>query len=535
VANLLFARASGRQRELAIRATLGAGRWRLIRQLLSESLLLGFTGAVGGVLLSLWLIRLIRLFGPEGIPRLQTIGIDANVLMFALGVAATSVLLFGLAPALNLARSHEGEALKDGGRSQSAGAGSKRFRNILVIAEIALSLVLVVGAGLLIRTYERLNRVDPGLQANNLLTFAVSLSNAAYHGPQKITRFYDELIRRLELIPGVEAAAASTSIPLAGGGWGKYFTIEERPAPRMADVPLIAYRQVTAHYIRAMGIPLHEGRFFTDSDVDTQPLVAVINEAARRRFFPHESPIGKRVFPDAPESMLANLRPSPDFRVPRLTIIGVIGDVLYDGLEKPPSPELYVPHLQGTVKDNQDASSSLVVVLKTNSDPANFVHAARGVVHSLDPDLPLADIASMDERFRRSLAAKSFQLFLFGGFAFLALALAAVGVYGVMSYSVRLRTPELGVRIALGAPRPAVLKLVAKQGLTLGFIGIVVGAALALGLTRLMQSLLFGVQANDLITFLGAVFVLTAAIALACIVPSLRATKIDPLAVLRAE
>jgi putative ABC transport system permease protein len=233
--------------------------------------------------------------------------------------------------------------------------------------------------------------------------------------------------------------------------------------------------------------------------------------------------------------MLGNLRPSPDFRVPRLTIIGVIGDVLYDGLEKPPTPELYVPHMQGTVKDNQDASSGLVVVLKTSSDPANFVHAARGVMRSLDPDLPLADIASMDERFRKSLAAKSFQLFLFAGFAFVALALAAVGVYGVMSYSVRLRTPELGVRIALGAQRPAVLKLVAKQGLTLGFIGIVVGAVLALGLTRLMQTLLFGVQANDLITFLGAVFVLTAAIALACIVPSLRATKIDPLAVLRAE
>lgn len=535
VANLLFARASGRQRELAVRAALGAGRWRLIRQLLSESLLLGFTGAVLGVVLSLWLIRLIRLFGPEGIPRLQTIGIDANVLLFALGVAVTSVLLFGLAPALSLARAHEGEALKDGGRSQSAGAGSKRFRNVLVIAEIALSLVLVVGAGLLIRTYERLTRVDPGLQPENLLTFGISLPDPSYHGPQKATRFYDELIRHLELIPGVEAAAASTSIPMAGGGWGKYFTIEERPAPRLAEVPLIQYRQVTAHYIHAMGIPLREGRFFTDSDVDAQPLVAVINEAARRRFFPHESPIGKRIFPGAPESMLANLLPSPDFRVPRLTIIGVVGDVRYDGLDQPTTPELCVPHLQGTAKDNQESSSGLIVVLKTNSDPANFVHAARGVVHSLDPDVPLADIASMDDRFRKSLASKSFQLFLFGGFAFVALVLAAVGVYGVMSYSVRLRTPELGVRIALGAQRTAVLKLVVRHGLTLGLVGILVGAALALGLTRLMQSLLFGVQANDLITFLGAVFVLMAAITVACILPSLRATKIDPLAVLRAE
>jgi len=535
VANLLFARASGRQRELAIRAALGAGRGRLIRQLLSESLLLGFTGAVVGVLLSIWLIRLIRMFGPEGIPRLQTIGIDANVLLFALGVAVTSVLLFGLAPALNLARSHKGAALKDGGRSQSAGAGSKRFRNVLVIAEIALSLVLVVGAGLLIRTFESLSRVDPGLQAKNLLTFGVSLPNASYHGPQSVTRFYDELARRLELIPGVEAAGASTAIPMAGGGWGKYFTIEERPAPRLAEVPLIQYRQVTAHYIRAMGIPLREGRFFTDSDVDGQPLVAVINAAARRRFFPHESPIGKRVFPDAPESMLSSLLPSPDFRVPRLTIIGVIGDVLYGGLEQPPTPELYVPHSQGTVKDNQGPSSSMIVVLRKKSDPENFVRATRGVVHSLDPDLPMADIASMDERLRKSLASRTFQLFLLSGFAFIALVLAAVGVYGVMSYSVRLRTPELGVRIALGAQRSTVLKLIVRHGLTLGLIGIFAGAALALGLTRLMQSLLFGVQANDLITFLGAVFVLMAAIAVACIIPSLRATKIDPLAVLRAE
>ena len=264
-------------------------------------------------------------------------------------------------------------------------------------------------------------------------------------------------------------------------------------------------------------------------------MVAVINEAARRRFFPHESPIGKRVFPDAPESMLANLLPSPDFRVPRLTIIGVIGDVLYGGLEQPPTPELYVPHLQGTVKDNQGPSSSMIVVLRTKSDPENFVRATRGAVHSLDPDLPMADLASMDERLRKSLASKTFQLFLFGGFAFVALVLAAVGVYGVMSYSVRLRTPELGVRIALGAQRSAVLSLIVRHGLILGLAGIIVGAALAFGLTRLMQSLLFGVQANDLITFLGAVLILMAAIAMACVVPSLRATRIDPLAVLRAE
>ncbi len=536
VANLLLARASGRQRELAVRAALGAGRGRLIRQLLSESLLLGLTGAVIGVALSLWLIRLIRLLGPDGIPRLQTIGVNAYVLLFALGATVASVLLFGLVPAVNLAQAHEGEALKDGGRSQSAGSGSKRFRNLLVIAEIALSLVLVVGAGLLIRTFDRLSRVDPGLQTRNVLTFGVALSREAYHGPEKVAHFYDELIRRLKLIPGVEAVGASTGLPIANqGGWGKFFSIEERPASRLADVPLITYREVTAGYIRAMGIPVRAGRFFTDSDIAGQPMVAVINETARRKFFPQENPIGKRVFPGPPESMFANLLPSPDYRIPRLTIVGVIGDVRHAGLAQPPEPELYVPHLQGTVKDNEDSSANMFVMMKTRSDPANFIAAARAAVRSLDPDQPISDVASMDERVRKSLGSQRFQLFLFGGFAIVALVLAAVGVYGVMSYSVRLRTPELGVRIALGAQRSAVLKLVVKHGLTLGFIGIFAGAALALGLTRLMQSLLFGVQANDLITFLGAVSVLMAAIAVACVVPSLRATRIDPLAVLRAE
>jgi putative ABC transport system permease protein len=535
VANLLFARASGRRRELAVRAALGAGRWRLVRQLLSESLLLGMAGAALGVALSFLLIRLIRLFGPSGIPRLQTIGIDAYVLLFALGVAIASVLLFGLMPALNLAHAHEAEALKEGGRSQSSGAGAKRFRNVLVISEIALSLVLVVGAGLLIRTYEHLNSVESGFQANNVLTFRVSLPDAGYDSSAKIVHFYDELMRRLEQLQGVKAAGATTAIPIGGDDWGKSFTIDEHPAARLADVPLIHYRQVTAHYIRAMGIPLRQGRLFTEGDVEGQPMVALINEAARQRFFPHESPLGKRVYPGAPESVVANFLPSPDFRIPRLTIIGVIGDVRHAGLEQPPTPEMYVPDLQGTVKDNQGPLPGMVVVLKTNSDPANFVHEARGVLHSLDPDLPMADIASMDERVRKSLASKSFQLFLFGGFAFIALALAAVGVYGVMSYSVRLRTPELGVRIALGAQRSAVLSLVARHGLVLGLAGILVGTALAFGLTRLMRSLLFGVEATDLLTFLGAVLVLLAAVALACVVPSLRATRIDPLAVLRAD
>ena len=536
LANLLLARASGRQREIAVRAALGAGRGRLIRQLVCESLLLGLAGAALGIALSVWLIHLIRLLGPEGIPRLQTISLNPEVLVFAFGATIASVLFFGLVPALHVARAQDGDALRDGGRTRSASVGANRFRNLLVTGEIALSLVLVVGAGLLIRTFELLNRVDPGIRTENVLSFAVALPSSTYHGPEPVAHFYSELIRRLALIPGVQAVGASTGLPIANrGGWGKFFSIEGRFASRLADVPLITYREVTPGYARTLGIPMREGRFFTDGDAASQPLVAVINETARRMYFPHESPVGKRAIPGPPEQIIANLLPRPDFRIPRLTIIGVIGDVRHAGLAQPPEPELYVPHAQGTVKDNEDSSANMFVMLKTSSDPAMFVPAVRAAMRSLDPDQPVADVATMDERLATSLAPQRFQLFLFGGFALLALALASVGIYGVMSYSVRMRTPELGVRIALGAQRGAVLKLIARHGLTLGLAGVAAGAVLAFALTRLMQSLLYGVQAHDALTFFGSALVLLLAIALACIVPSLRATRIDPLAVLRAE
>jgi putative ABC transport system permease protein len=536
VANLLLARASGQLRELSVRAALGASRGRLIRQLLSESALLGISGACLGVALGAWLVRLIRTFGPEEIPRLHGIEIEAPVLVFAAVVTLASVVFCGLAPAMGLARMQVSDALKEGGRSLTVGSQTRRLRDFLVIAEITLSLVLVIGAGLLLQTLRRLQHVDPGFKPENVLGMSITLPPSKYpeSDPFKAAQFFDELTKRLERLPGVKSAGASTAVPIVGSTWGKYFTVDEHPASRLADVPVIQYRQVTPHYAKGLRIPMVEGRFFTDNDNADRPLVAVINESARRRFFPNEEPIGKRVYPNPPESTIAKTIP-PGYRALRLTIVGVIGDVRQSGLSSPPEPELFVPYAQGTVKGNETPSNRMFLFIKASSDPLRLVSAARATVQALDPEQPVADVTTMEKLLQSSLANQRFELVLFGAFAMLALALAAVGIYGVLSYSVRLRMNEIGIRMALGADSPEILKMVVKRGIGLGLVGVLLGAVLALGLTRLMTSLLFGVQANDGVTFAAASLILMAVVAAASFVPSLRAARTDPLAVLRAE
>jgi len=533
VANLLLARASGRRGELALRSALGASRGRLARQLLSESMLLAAMGACLGVALSLWLVRLIRVLGPQSIPRLAGIGVNLHVLAFTASVTLASVLLFGLTPAFGSARVRIGETLKDGGRSQSPNARATRFREVLVIAEIAFSMLLVAGAGQVFRTFERVRHIDPGFRAENVLTFSVPLPDGS--DSRKAVRFYEDLTQRLELLPGVKAAGASSAMPIADlGVWGKFLTDEEHPPSGLAEAPPIQYRQVTPHYRRALGIPLLAGRFFTDSDAAEQPLVAAINETARRRLFPNSDPIGKRVFTGPPEYMIAKLLP-PGYRFPRLTIVGVIGDIRHTGLAREPQPEIYVPHAQGVNRGMESSSRKMFFVLTTTSDPKRFVAAARAAVQSLSADQPIADVASMDQRLDTSLARERFHLFLFGAFAAVALLLAAVGVFGVMAYSVRLRAPEIGIRVALGASVADVLGLVVIHGLKIGLAGIVIGVALALAAMRLMTSLLFGTQGYEVVTFVGASLALVAAVAVACLVPTLRAARINPLTVLRAE
>lgn len=529
VANLLLSRSSARQRELSVRAALGAGRGRLIRQLLTEGVLLGAAGGCLGVALSAWLMRLIRIYGPTDIPRLHTIQIDASVLVFTAAVTLLSVLLFGLTPAMRLVRVEVSEALKEGSRSLTAGVRMRRSRDVLVIAEITLSLVLVIGAGLLLQTLRRLQQVNPGFKPENVLTTSVTLPQGKYDQPQSV-RFFDELTERLKRVPGVKYAGAASAMPITGeGGRGKYFTVEERPASRLSDVPVIQYRGVTPQFAKALGIPIVRGRFFTDDDSGGRPLVAVINESARRRFFPIEDPIGKRVYTSPPDAIMAKLLASPDYKAQRITIVGVVGDLKQSGLSRPSEPALFVPYLQ------QGTANKLFLFIKTDSDPLHFVNTARGIVRSLDPEQPVADVATMQQRLKTALATQRFQLVLFGGFAALALVLAGVGVYGVLSYSVRLRLHEIGIRMALGAGASDVLKMVARQGLALGLIGILAGAVLALGATRLMASLLFGVQADDSLTFLCASFLLMVVVSAASLVPSLRAAQTDPLLILRAE
>ena len=538
VANLLLSRASGRSRELSVRAALGASHGRLVRHLLSESVLLAGAAACLGLMLSLWLVRLLRTFGPQDIPRLHSLEINAAVLVFAAAVTLISVLLFGLAPAVSRAWVPVGEALKEGGRSHSATVRNNRSRDLLVIAELTLSLVLVISAGLLLQTLQRLQHVDPGFKPENILTMSVTLPQTKYPDsqPGKAVHFFDELARRLGQIPGVMSVGASTAMPIAGwGGWGKFFTIDEHPATRLADVPLIQFHQVMPQFAKALGIPLVRGRFFTADDTADRPLVAVINESARRRFFPNVDPVGKLVFPNPPESTIAKTLPSPGYRSPRLKIVGVVGDVRQLGLSQPPLPALFVPYLQSTVKDNQSPSNKLFLFIKVARDPLPFAATARGIVQSLDPEQPVADVATMDQRLRVSLATQRFQFFLLGGFAAVALLLAAVGIYGVLSYSVRLRMQEIGIRMALGAGASDVLKMVVKHGLGLGLIGVLLGAILSWAVTRLMTSLLFGIQANDVFTFLGGSAVLLAVVAGASLVPSLRAARTDALTVLRAE
>jgi putative ABC transport system permease protein len=369
------------------------------------------------------------------------------------------------------------------------------------------------------------------------LTMAISLPQAKYPEtqPAKAAFFYRDLTQRLKAIPGVKLAAAGTAVPLAGGVWGKYFTVDDHPAARLSDVPMIQYRQVTPDYFRALGIPLRSGRYFEEEDVAERSLVAIINEAAARRFFPNEDPVGKRVFPNPPEQTIADSLPSPDFRIPRWTVVGVVGDVKQRGLNLPSEPELFVPHLQGMAKYSEESSRSMGLVIKTVSNPLNFVEAARKAVLSLDPEQPVADVKTMEQRLNASLAERRFQLFLLGAFAALALLLAAIGIYGVMSYSVGQRTHEIGLRMTLGASQQDVLNLIVRRGMVLSLIGVGLGIVGALVLTRFLTSLLYDVRPTDPVTF-GAVSLLLSAVSLvATYIPARRATKVDPMVALRYE
>jgi predicted permease len=523
VANLLLARAAARQKEIAVRIALGASRLRLVRQFLTESVLLAVLGGVVGLLLSVWGVSLLKTFIPENISQARAITIDARVLGFTVLVSLLTGLIFGLAPAVQASNFNLNETLKEGGRDSAAGSRGNRIRALLVVAEVAVSLVLLIGAGLLINSFLRLRSVDPGFRADNLLTMSIVLPQQKYPDAARRAAFYTELVSRIEALPGVKSAAVTNWIPLVFQGDSIGFSIEGRPdpAPGQGRRPTVVTRVVHPHYFRTMGIQLLRGREFGEQDGAESPAVAVVSETMARRHWPGEDPTGKRITPGPATST------DPDDWV---TIIGVAQDVRQFELGADPKPQMYVPYAQGW---SSFAPRHLVV--STAVEPLSLAATVRQTVWEIDKDQPVSDIRTMEEVLSESLARQRFSMLLLGIFAAVALALAAVGIYGVMSYSVAQRTHEIGIRMALGAQRGDVLKLAVGQGLKLVLIGVALGLAAAFVLTRVMASLLFGVSATDPATLVTISLVLIGVAVLASYIPARRATKVDPMVALRYE
>ena len=518
VANLLLARAASRRKEIALRTALGASRGRLVRQLMTESVLVSAIGGSIGLGLAAWGVDLLITSAPDSIPRIQEVGVDARVAGFTALVSLATGLVFGLVPALRASRAPLNDALKEGGR---AGGGVHGFAGrALVVSEVALSLVLLIAAGLLIHSFTLLQDVAPGFDSSRLLTFRLSLPESRYTTFQKGQSFFDEFFAGLRRSPGVRGVAAINALPFSGLGGSRSFHIEGREEKRPEDQTEEQLRIVTDGYFAAMGIPIVAGREFTDRDALNQPRVAVVNDAMAKKHWPHESPIGKRVSFSTDE---------PHW----YEIVGVAGNIKHRALEAADRPELYVPYRQPlfagwTVRP-------MYVIARTSADPASTVAIARHEIARVDRDQPISDVRTMDERIGRSLSSRRFSMVLLALFAGLALTLAAVGIYGVVAYAVTERTHEIGVRVALGAQRRDVMAMVVGQGMTMTLVGTAIGVAASAALARLMSSLLFGVSAVDPATFVAIPLLLVAVALAACYVPARRAMRVDPLQALRSE
>ena len=514
VANLLLARSSARHQEFALRAALGASRSRIVRQLLTESALLSVLGATLGVLLAVWGKNLLLAAIPGDMPFWMKFDLDLRVLGFTFAISFLTGLIFGVAPALQGSRTDLNEALKEGGRSR--GGTHNRLRSLLVVAEVALSLVLLVGAGLMVRSFAKLEQVNAGINPEHVLTVEVPLSRAKYPKDAQQSAFFQQLMARVRALPGASSAAAVSDLPLMGG-WGRSLTVEGHPVLSVGQAPMINHAVVTPNYFHTMGIALLEGRDFTDADAAGAMRVTIVDERLARQYWPGASPLGKRIRFGPPES-----------NEPWHTIIGVAGAVRNEGLDRESRHSIYVPYLQIPVR-------TMAVAVRTSGDPGSLAGAVRKEVLALDKDQPVTNVMTMDEIISRSVWQPRFYTILFGIFAALALVLAAVGIFGVMSYAVTQRTQEIGIRMALGARAVDVLKLIISNGMTLISVGVVIGLGGALALTRLLGTLLFGVTPTDTLTFVTVSAVLILVALLACYVPARRATKVDPLVALRYE
>jgi len=511
---MLLARAAAREREIAIRVALGAGRLRLLKQVFTESVLLSLIGGVAGVLLALWGVESLKAVGAQTVPRLREVNIDLVVLGVTLAICVGTGIIFGLVPGLASSRPELTEALKEGGRSSTVGTRRNRLRNGLVIAEVALALVLLSGAGLLIKSFARLQNVNPGFNPRNALTFEVSLPKIQYPDDASVVRFNNEAQRRIAALPGVQAAGFSTILPLAGTNSDWSFAIEGRPSDNNSPSPDEEKRQVSPDYFRAIETPLIKGRFFSDADSADAPLVISVNQTFAKKFWPKGDALGKRITFDDPKK-------NPKW----ITIVGIVGDIRHFGLDIDPKPEMYVPF-------SQSAYSTTICVVRSNQDARTLLAAIRREIQAIDSAVPLANVRSFETVIAESVAPRRLSVVLLGVFAGVAVLLASVGIYGVMSFLVVQRTHEIGVRMALGAQRSDVLKLVLFRSLKLISVGTIIGLIVALMSTHTLRALLYSVSAFDAMTFVLVTILLGAVALAASYLPAIRATKADPMVVL---
>jgi putative ABC transport system permease protein len=518
VSNLLLARAARREKETAIRAALGASRWRVARQMLTESLLLSVCGGAVGVLIAVWGLDLFMWLLPANTPRIGQIAVDATVLGFSLLLSVATGILFGLAPALTATRPNLNELLKEGGKTSGGGTRLKRTLNVLVVAEIALACVLLVGAGLAANSFLRVQQVEPGFNAERVLTMRLQVPENRYTTMGELNGFYQRALERLAATPGIEAVALANNLPLNRANAIRQLTIEGRNDEIPAD-----FGVVSPAYFQTLQLPLRQGRVFTAADTATSTGVVVIDETMARKYFPQENAVGKRMRIGEAGN-------------PWLEIVGVVADSKSNGLEQASHPGIYIPYQQrqATLVESL-VGRRMTLLIRTATEPSNYIAALRQALRELEPNQAVTDIKPLTQVLADSIAPQRFRTALLSLFALVAVLLAGLGIYGVMNYSVAQRTREIGIRVALGAERRDVLRLVLRQGLTLALLGVALGVAASLALTRLMKTLLFGVSATDPLTFAGAALFLLFVAALACWLPAWRATKADPTIALRCE
>jgi putative ABC transport system permease protein len=514
-ANLMLSRMTDRQREIAVRLALGANRPQILRQLLIESLLFSILGGVAGLLIGVWMKNGLISLAPQNIPRLDDIKMDNTVLFFTISISVLTGLLFGLLPAFHASRGDLNTVLKQGGRT-TGGSSRERSRKVLLTIEVALAFVLLIGAGLMLRTVFQLMRVEPGFNAENLLTMKFILPQKNYDEARR-RAFHNESLSRVAALPGVRSATYTLSLPIDGSNWNSVFILGDKPVPPRAELPSSAFTPVSSNYFEVMGIRLLKGRVFTEAENENSTRVTVINETMARRFWPNEDPIGKRLKQGWPED-----------KNPWREVIGVVADVKLNGVDSETPLQAYLPM-------SQEPSRYLGLIVRTVGDPLLAASMVEQTIYSIDKDLPIFDIRSMDQMLGNAIAQQRLTMVLLAGFAVLALVLAAVGIYGVISYSVTQRTHEIGIRIAMGAQARDVLRLIIGQGMLLTLIGIAAGLITSLAITRLMKSLLFGVSETDPLTYISLSIVLLFVALLACYIPARRAIRIDPMVALRHE